>query len=335
MLGRGPAWWRVASGSAQAYALAAIFVILASLLRWGLGFFTLFPVLDLQAFTTFYPAVLFAALVGGAGPGIFATLLGGLICWWAFLSPYRQLLPLDLANTINLLTYLVASAVIVWATDHYRSLTKRLTDEENLRKLAVDELAHRLKNKVATIQSIVSFRLRAYPQVRDDVIGSLASLMAVDELITAAQGAGANIRDILAAELAPYDTSRVSMTGPDRLLSSKLALTMALLLHELATNAAKYGALSNSAGTLSIDWSVFDTRLNLNWRECDGPTVSPPKREGFGTQLFQRALEQFDGDVEADFAPTGLICRLSVSLAQQPSTDRTAIDDKAPVGQAR
>ena len=87
--------------------------------------------------------------------------------------------------------------------------------------------------------------------------------LATDDLIMAAQGKRARLRDILAAELAPYDVSRALMDGPDCLLYPKLALTMTLLVHELATNAAKYGALSGSAGKLSIAWSLSDTRLKL------------------------------------------------------------------------
>lgn len=303
--------------TAKPYALAVLLVAVAIVLRWGLGFLTLFPKLDLQAFTTLYPAVLISALVGGAGPGIFAALLGGAISWWLFLAPYGSLSMLSTGDAINLLTYLIASGAIVWATDHYRRLTERLSDEERLRRLAVEELAHRLKNKVASIQSIINFRLRDYPQIRGAIIGSLAALMAVDDLIIAAQGKGASIRDILAAELAPYDRSRVSMSGPDCFLASNLALTMALVLHELATNAAKYGALSNSDGAVSIDWSAYNDRLALSWQESQGPVVSPPGHKGFGTRLFQRALKQFDGDMEVTFSPSGLVCKLSVRLPEQ------------------
>jgi len=303
-------WRRPVPGSAEAYGVALTFVVLASLARWALGYFTQ----DLQAFTTFYPAVLFAALLGGAGPGIFAALLGGIVCWWLFLSPFNLLLPLSRADEVNLLTYFVASALIVWAADHYRRLTERLRDEEAFRKLAVDELAHRLKNKVATIQSIVSFRLREIPEVREEILGALAALMATDDLITVAQGEGARFRDILAAEFAPYDMSRIAMAGPDCRLPPRLALTMALLVHELTTNAAKYGALSNAAGRLTIDWLLADGRLNVIWRESEGPSVSPPSHSGFGTRLFRRALEQFDGKVDAAFEPSGLVCKLSVAL---------------------
>ena len=314
--GRFANWPRFVPGSAEAYAVAALLVALAGVLRWTLGLTTE----DLQAFTTFYPAVLFAALWGGAAVGVFAAFLGGFISWWAFLPPSLVLWPLTRGEEINLLTYFFASVLIVWATDHYRRLTKRLQDEENFRKLAVDELAHRLKNKLATIQAIVSLRLREHPHVRDEIANSLAALTATDDLITTMQGQGARIGDILAAELAPYVVSRVSMEGPDCLLPPKLALTMALLVHELATNAAKYGAFSNSAGKLSINWRLSAAKLHLEWRESGGPPVELPSDRGFGTRLFLRALEPFSGHVAATFAPTGLVCKLSVVLPEHAPT---------------
>ena len=162
--------------------------------------------------------------------------------------------------------------------------------KKNFRKLAVDELAHRLKNKIATIRSIVNFRLREDPEIRNDINSALSSLMAVDDLITSTQGKGADIGEILSAELGPYDVSRVAMDGPRCLLAPKLALIMALLIHELATNAAKYGALSTAEGKLSVKWSLSDDRLQLAWAESGGPHVNAPDHSGFGTRLFRERL---------------------------------------------
>ena len=311
---------RVRPRSAEAYAFATFCVGIAALIRWGLGLVSE----DILVFPTFYPAVLFSALVGGAGAGVFAAILGGVIGWWAFMPPRFTFFPLTFAQQVGLLTYLFASLLIVWGSDHYRRLTKRLEDEEKFRKLAVDELAHRLKNKLATIQSIISFQLRDDPQIRDAILSRLTALSATDDLIMATQGQGARLRDILSAELRPYEVSRVSMEGPDVLLPSKLALMMALLVHELATNAAKYGALASSVGKLSIRWSHAGGRLELEWRESGGPAVTAPTHRGFGTRLFSRALEQFGGAVGATFATTGLICKLSLVL--QESSPRTVPD---------
>jgi K+-sensing histidine kinase KdpD len=181
-------WTRLPSGSVEAFVFATFLLVIAVLARWGLGLVSL----NIQAFTTFYPAVLFATLVGGAGAGTFVALLSALISWWAFLPPYGAFLPLSASDQINLLGYIFASLLIVWAADHYRRLTNRLEDEEKFRKLAVDELAHRLKNKLATIQSIISFQLREEPQVRDAILARLNALSATDDLIMAAQGRGAH-----------------------------------------------------------------------------------------------------------------------------------------------
>jgi two-component sensor histidine kinase len=214
--------------------------------------------------------------------------------------------------------------MIVWAADHYRKLTKRLEDEEKFRQLAVEELGHRLKNKLATIQSIVSLRLREDPHTRDEILSCFGSLKATDDLIIAAQGKGAHIGDIISAELRPYDAGRVSIKGPDLLLPPKLALTMALLFHEFATNAAKYGALSCSDGRISVKWSYSDVRLKLEWRESGGPPVSVPNHRGFGTRLFMRGLAQFGGKIDAAFASTGLICVLSVPISDASSNSVAA-----------
>jgi two-component sensor histidine kinase len=93
-------------------------------------------------------------------------------------------------------------------------------------------------------------------------------------------------------------------------------LTMALIIHELATNTAKYGALSVPVGQLSVCWSLSDAHLNIEWRESGGPIVAAPTHRGFGMRLLSRALDQFNGTVETSFASTGLVCKMSVTLPE-------------------
>lgn len=102
---------------------------------------------------------------------------------------------------------------------------------------------------------------------------------------------------------------------------------MALLFHEFATNAAKYGALSSSVGRISVRWSYSDTGLSLQWRESDGPPISAPNHRGFGTRLFLRSLAQFGGKIDATFAPTGLVCELCVPLSDVESANGLAAPD--------
>jgi K+-sensing histidine kinase KdpD len=242
---------RMQPASLPAYAAAAGLIGLASLIRWGLGFFgsALLP------FTAYYPVVLFATYFGGLRVGIFATLLGAVVGWLAFMPPEFVFFFIPSGRELELATYLIACAFIVWCANTYRNLAhsyqetaERLQREERLRKLAVAELGHRLKNKTASILAIIRYQLREQPQLRDAISARLIALSSTDEHIMAAEGRGASIRAILRSEVGAYGASRVAMEGPDAILPPKLALTMALLLHELTTNAAKYGAFSNPAG---------------------------------------------------------------------------------------
>jgi K+-sensing histidine kinase KdpD len=162
----------IAPGSFQAYLFAICCFVVAALAHLALGRLSD----DIAPFVTFYPAPLVAALIGGLGPGVLATALGGLIVWWAFLLPQFSFYMSREGDVLSLLTYCAGSMLVVWVGDYFRSLSKRLEDEENFRKLALQELSHRLKNKLATIQATIAIPLRVHPQVRDDILGRLNSI---------------------------------------------------------------------------------------------------------------------------------------------------------------
>ncbi len=303
-------------GSTEAYAFAALCLALATLVRWAIGFITE----DGFVFASYYPAVLFATYIGGARVGSLAALLSALIGWWAFIPPHFAYTSFTLGVDSKLLAFLAACALIIWGAERYRKLLQRLEDEEGLRNLAVGELAHRLKNKIATIQSVISLKLRDDPESRNAILNLLNSLSATDDLIMATQGKGARFSDILNTECGPYDISRISMQGPNVFLPPKVAMMIALVVHELATNSAKYGALGSEVGKLDICWSLSNGRLTVGWREIDGPAPSPPTHHGFGTKLLSRALNQFGGTIHSQFAPTGLICEMSLALPGDPES---------------
>src|SRR5262249_51077766 len=127
------------------------------------------------------------------------------------------------------------------------------------------------------------------------------------------------INDLLVAELSPYDTTRIALEGEPLVLPGKLAVTLALIFHELATNAAKYGALSLSAGHVRISWTAAGRRIEVAWVETGGPKVIAPTRRGFGTKLFRHALDPFHGIIETKYQADGLICSISCSLPDEPS----------------
>jgi two-component sensor histidine kinase len=304
---------RVRAGSLLAYLIATGFIAVATTVQTSLAVL----VDGVVPFAAFFPATLFATLIGGIGPGVFAATLGGLLGCWTMLPPHMHFFWVTAGQEISIVLYAFAALCIVWIGNHYRRVVSKLREEEGLRKVAVDELAHRLKNKVATIQSIIAIRLRDQRDVQSEVMGCLQALSTADHLILESQGDGARLRDIIAAEVSPYKAEgRSELTGPEVMLPPKLALVMALLVHELATNAAKYGAFSNSAGKVAVRWSIDRGHLEFLWRESGGPVVVSPTRRGFGTRLFTRALEPFGGTADAEFSPSGLTCSMLVPLSE-------------------
>ncbi len=301
---------RIPPGSTQAYAFALACALAATLFELWLKWLAR----DVSSLIAYYPAVALAALLGGIGPGVLVVVIGGLAAWWGFMPPTFSFSLTRYGDKVTLVSFAFESFLLLCAADYFRRLAKRLEDEEQLRQLAVQELAHRLKNKIATIQAIISVQLRDQPQVRSDILDRLGALTATDHLIEEANGSGAFVRDIAETELGPYVASRVTIQGPNVLLPPKYALTVALLVHELATNSAKYGSLSVPDGRLVLQSSLSEGVLHLVWQEKDGPPVSGPQKQGFGLRLLSRAQEQFGGGTEIFFEPSGLVCRMKLTL---------------------
>lgn len=209
--------------------------------------------------------------------------------------------------------------VVIGASKIARDITEK-KEAEAQRNLLVAELSHRVKNTLATVISIArqSFSdpqsegaLRAF----DSRIRGLAQ---THSRLAEANWAGVWLQTLLSDELAPYrhdDGLNVQFAGPPVALSPKCGLTLGMGIHELATNAAKYGALWAKTGTVNVSWTIdpADKMLRLNWIESGGPAVVAPQRTGFGRLLLERALA-FDlkGDVKLEFAPQGLRCTIAI-----------------------
>lgn len=298
--------WRfgVPPSSPTAFLWAAVFVSVGTLVMAVVDLFR--P--DILTHAAYYPATLFATLIGGAWAGLFAVTLGAVLAWWIFEPAYSALLA---AEHTDLVLYLASSLLVVWAAERYRRVVRKLDGEEHYRRLVVEELGHRLKNKVANVYAIVGYELREHPELWNKVRGQLRALAVTDDFIAKSDQQSASITDILRAELAPYDHRRVVMKGEPIHLSSKLAVTLALIFHELATNAAKYGALSTQAGHLGVSWSTVGSQMKIEWVERGGPLAIPPSREGFGQRLLERGLDPFHGNIERQFGPEGFSAKLT------------------------
>jgi two-component sensor histidine kinase len=305
--------WGLRPGSPAAFAFASGCVLAASGVH--LAFRLIRP--DLAAYSTFYAAVFFATIVGGISSGAFALVLGGWTAWFLFEPTFLKVqLPIS-DELASLFLYVVSSVLIIWGAENYRRVVRRLDEEEHYRRLVVGELSHRIKNKFATVYAVLGHEIRAHGQIWAKIEGRLRALAATDEFLLHSNDQGADMTDILVAELSAYGRSRVSYQGDSVRLSPKLAAMLALVFHELATNAAKYGALSVSTGRVRIVWTVSGPRVKISWVEAGGPDVAPPTRRGFGTRLLNHALDPFHGVVESTYGVRGLKCDISFDIPNE------------------
>ena len=192
-------------------------------------------------------------------------------------------------------------------------------------KLMIDELNHRVKNTLATVQSIAIQTARSNTDPASFAETFQSRIMALSHthnLLTQSHWEGADLRAILEHETEAYGHTRISLNGPPVSLEPAVVLSLGMIFHELATNAAKYGALHTPEGRLLIDWALADQRapkLKLSWREMGGPKVTAPDRRGFGSRLIERNIRHdLAGEIDLVYAPDGLIAELTVPL------DRTA-----------
>jgi two-component sensor histidine kinase len=196
---------------------------------------------------------------------------------------------------------------------------ERKQAEERL-TILVQELAHRVKNLLSVLQSITGRTLvdsRSTEEAREILIGRLQALGKAHELLTDAYWKGADLRDVVEAEIAGF-SERVHMTGPSVTLSPSGVQTFALIVHELSTNAAKYGAHSNETGEVAVEWTLggqgVGAYMDFAWKERGGPPVEPASHEGFGLSLIGAMGNNPEAAPVIEFEPEGFFCRIRVPL---------------------
>jgi two-component sensor histidine kinase len=270
-------------------------------------------------FTPYIPAVFFATAFGGFRIGVVTALAGGALGVSLNFSDASA----DAARLALLVIFLVVCGLTIWGIEHYRTIvtqqreiSKRLIQEEEYRKLVVNELQHRLKNKLSSIHAVIHQVLQDQPEIWDSIDQRIRALSAADDLIARVDGSGCDIKDLLLSELGPYGHVRFTLNGSPLFLPAKLAVSLALIFHELATNAGKYGAFSSARGLLQVSWFVTDDRLNVIWDETEGPPIEAIGEAGFGTKLLKSALRPFDGKTEIAFLKTGAHCTMQCRIPQ-------------------
>jgi two-component sensor histidine kinase len=203
-------------------------------------------------------------------------------------------------------------------------ITMRKRAEQH-QQVLLAELSHRVKNTLASVRSIAAQTLRntsTFEAFKDAFEGRLKALALAHGLLTESGWNEAELGDLIRQTVLPYVTTRagrVHLSGPRTYLPPRQVVTMMLIMHELAVNAAKYGALSTDSGQVAIEWAIdregSEQVLRLRWTESGGPPVRVPERKGFGTALIERSIaHELDGHASLDYRPEGLLCELQLPL---------------------
>ncbi|HEX8379323.1 MAG TPA: sensor histidine kinase, partial [Allosphingosinicella sp.] len=212
------------------------------------------------------------------------------------------------------------AAIVRDVAERSWAAVERARAEEHQR-LLINELNHRVKNTLASVQGIAFQTLRGempLAEARARFEARLIALSRAHDLLTEENWGGASLERVVkdAVEHLAGEAARVDVEGEPLRLAPRAALALAMALHELGTNAAKYGALSVEGGRVSISWEQAGDRLRLEWRESGGPPVEPPSRRGFGSRLIERGLAaDLGGTAALRFEPAGLRCEIEASLA--------------------
>lgn len=262
----------------------------------------------------FLPAMVAATLFGGYRAGILAVILSLVGDWYFFLSPY-QTIGFALVRAAD---YVVVVAIVLALIQWVRAVIAQLEEKQKsleataLReKELIKELQHRRNNVFAIIHGLAARTLDALPpDARQTFLGRLEALGRADHRLVSSDSKGTTLHYLIQTELDPF-TGRFSAEGEDIYLDSSMARNFSLVLHELATNASKYGALSSRSGTVGMTWMLDpEQRLKFVWIESGGPEVSPPKRVGLGTALVKSAL----GPARLEYLAGGLRYEAEVRL---------------------
>jgi two-component sensor histidine kinase len=248
----------------------------------------------------------------------------------------------DEVAVLSALSHCMATAL------HNIQLVENLQAETRHQQVLINELNHRVKNTLAIIQSIARQSLRGerpLAAAAADFEARLMALSAAHNLITDTFWMSAPMADLIGAALKPFgcgtDEGRFAVEGPDLRLEPRSAVAFALALHELGTNATKYGALSTPTGQVAIRWRVTSgeggQRLQFFWREAGGPAVAPPKTRGLGSRLIERGLAaELDGTVKLAFPTEGVTCEIDAPLPDQAySPEELSAPDALPERQRR
>ena len=301
--------------SSNALAIALICLGAATALRF-LGSWTNSDFL----FATYFPAILAAGLVAGIPAAVGVTIASAVIVRLFFVPSYLHFGSQNYGELIDFVMYLVSAALTITFAHYSRVVLKRLHKRNRTNEILARELQHRSKNVCAVIDVIVQKSLADDPERAKKVFGRIKAMMHANELLTAPRPQLLTLKQLLLEAFAPYGEDRLAAFGPEISIGPDPARHLILLIHELVTNAVKYGSLSRLSGRVFVDWRDDGETIILYWKESGGPRTDYPQREGFGSQLIAACIKSLSGTMQQNFAPDGFVCSISFK------TSRSSID---------
>lgn len=319
-------------GAPARYVLATLLILLIAAVRAAV-------VTHLLPWLMFVPGILVVGLLLGRGAGYYATLLSAACAGLAIAAPGVAWW-LSGEQWVASALFVLVGAGIVALSAEVRAAFRRarllvtereaaaaaLLERDAQRELLNQEMGHRVKNLLAVVQAIVGQTMRQSVGLREaeDAIGArLSALGKATTALTVSEWGSADLRTLVCEALGSLDSEggRVSVAGPPVRFGPQLALALTLTFHELFTNAMKYGALSNDAGRVSVDWSIDggsnpdDRRFRLTWREDGGPPVDVPSRRGFGSAMIERSLKSYmRGTTMIEYRREGIVFTIDAPL---------------------
>jgi two-component sensor histidine kinase len=326
----------------SAYLFAAVCVVCATAVRLAIGFFH--P--TAPPYATFFAAILLCSIVSGPGPGAFALALSTFAAW-ALILPPQWSFSLAPGQTMNLVVLVAVGALILLAGATMQALLRGYREAlaageaaEERRADLTRELEHRVRNILTTVRGLARNSARSSDTLDEFSTAfdtRLRALEATHRLLTEEQRDSVRLKDVLQAEMAPYEatvdgTGSFSLSGPPVDLPPQLVMPVGLIVHELIMNATKHGALVEEKGRVAVEWSA-DQRpghlhIVLKWREYGGPTVSPPSRIGFGSRLLNRLVQrELQGTLRSRYKPEGFECDLTFAVPFGPDRFEATLSD--------
>jgi two-component sensor histidine kinase len=288
-------------------ALTLGIVALATLLRVGLH-----GMLGARAvFAAYYLAVTLSAVLGGYRAGLLAIALSALAGWYFFAERQGAFAPMSPVDTTIFSIFVVSTSVNGLIAASLRQVILQLRDRDLELSLIADELRHRVKNVLSLVLSVSRQTARnahEVPAFQAAFEARVKALAHAHDILARSGWAGAGLRELISAHLSPFvspEGPRLLLEGDDLTVDPDTAVSLSLMLHELATNAVKYGSLSTPKGELRLSWRCdrVHNALMFEWLERGGPRVEPPRRKGFGATLMARTLAP-DGRI--DYEPDGV-----------------------------